>query len=251
MVSAIIKKLDESTSDFDRSILAVYAQSDNEKEKPEHVGTAFLMRLVDREFFVTANHVIQSAHSMGAVFFANKQGRWFSLRYLQERSKRLFSCVNRDIFVLEVEGLDEGICSFGCSVFVADDIPDSCVSMGFPNSKNKRNVSPKEMVGKLVSLKLHLFNKNSNGEDVPQPSSSCFFNKWGEKTSMDKDRVVKNSIALRGMSGSPCFYVPISAEVIQEDRDVCSDVMIAGVLIEHKNSLIKFVRIREILSIVF
>lgn len=250
MVRLIIKKVDKSTLQFEENILAVYSQPENIKAKPDHVGTAFFINIKHSIYLVTASHVIKNSVAMGSTLFLNKKGRCFTLGELTANNETPISCADKDLFIVRVGGVSSGIDAMVCSIFDRVDIPDVCVSIGFPNSKNKKGISPNSKTGNLVALKVHLYNSSANGEKINHPQSSHFFYKWGEKVSLSEELLEKNSVGLRGMSGAPCFYVPITSENRLKAENLAGETSIAGILIEHKDEVITFTRASEILNLI-
>ncbi|UTD55166.1 hypothetical protein [Halomonas sp. MS1] len=250
IVKLIIEKGDKSTHQFEENILAVYSQPENIRAKPDHVGTAFFINIKHSIYLVTACHVIKNSVEMGSTLFLNKKGRCFTLGELTANNETPIFCTEKDLFIIRVGGVSSGIDAMVCSIFDRVDIPDVCVSIGFPNSKNKKGISPKSKAGKLVALKVHLYNISAKGEKINHPESPHFFYKWGEKVSLSEELVEKNSIGLRGMSGAPCFYVPITSENILNAENLAGETSIAGILIEHKDEVITFTRASEILNLI-
>lgn len=250
LVKLIIKKLDEATRELESSLLSVYSQPENTNSKPEHIGTAFFIKIKDSYYLTTAEHVIENAKAVGSIHFANKQGQWFNFDDLERKSKSLRSCKYNDLFILEIENSMADIQAITCPILDEIDVPDPCVCIGFPNSRNKRAISSKNKTGELFYLKLHLYSNNSESKKVPEPSDSAFFYKWGEKNSLSEENMNTKSLSLRGLSGAPCFVVPLSVEDLHNDADISYKIRIAGVLIEQKNDLVKFTRLTAIWNII-
>lgn len=242
----ITSKIEEAISALEESIFAVCIQPENKNSRMKGNGTAFLAKINNLTCFVTAHHVIENACQEGEIYFLNKNGKM--LKFNDIKSGKVFSCKERDFYVFEVTIPD--IASIDCPIFSDDIVTDACIVFGFPNSKNKIGISSKNMSGKLHAMKLHLYNTNSQSEKIENDPNSFYFEKWQEKKSLTENLSKCDSIGIVGMSGSPCFHIPIDHDEFLVKNSLASLVKIAGVLIEHKNDHVKFIRMGKLSKLI-
>lgn len=251
VLNLIMKKSEDSIIELEVSVFSVYSRPDNNNVKLEQIGTAFLYKNGVDYYLITAHHVMEAASKNGEIIIINKEGKCFRLEEIRCKSSKAMFCDKNDFHLIKVGGSIEAVSPIICSPTIEQIVPDPCIAFGFPNSKNKRKVNIMEKNGSITGLRLGVYNYDSKNQNIvdyrPIPSDFHFL-KWMERKSLDRNGEKCNSIGIRGMSGAPCFYVPIDSNNLMSDSNLI--VQLAGMIIEYNGNVIKFVRFEKILSLV-
>lgn len=242
------KKVAVNADLFESSVISVYLKKNNSRENPLHIGTAFFINYMNSQYLITAQHVIHQASSDGTPVFLSKCGNFFSLDEIKDHN--IFEISNKvlDFHIFrtkinpaEMSGINIETSNNECK-------KELCLTIGYPNSKNKTRIDVCNRKAKLKSLRLTLPNRKSSGEVIVNLCNSPYFLMPFEKKSQNDKWELIDSIGIRGMSGAPCFNIPFGQKDIFEEVPPHEGVKLVGVLIEMKKEKIKFLKFSNIVG---
>ena len=197
---------------LDPSILCVYRQGNNKKEKATQVGTAFLFKYKNIQYLATAYHVLQQASQDGTPQFLSKCGKLFDLKHIQDEDYCEVICDQLDFYIIKLKEKLISIDVIFCEEKIKQDPYELVLTIGYPNSRNKKRIDALNKKAQLTSLRLTQSNRRANGSTMPTTGDSPYFSMCWEGRALNKDWIEIDAIAIRGMSGAPCFYVPFGEE---------------------------------------
>lgn len=243
----IKEKVESNTEKFEPSVLAVYRKKNNSKENPEQVGTAFIVKYKSAQYLFTAHHVFQQASNEGVPVFLSKSGKLFDLEQIKDENVNGIFNEEMDFCIIKTINNPAGI----------DGIPieeqgpraqyELCLTIGYPNSRNKKRINIENKSTKLTSARLTLTNRTETGEVISAEANCPYFLMNWSKKAWDENGGEVDSIGIRGMSGAPCFKIPFGEEDIISNVDPYLGVKLVGLLFEKKNDEIKFIKLSEII----
>lgn len=231
------------------SVLAVYRQAFNEKERPLQIGTAFLFCFRGAQYLATAYHVLREARNDGTALFLSKCGRMFNLEEIRYVGSKDFCCEERDFYVIQV-----GHRVLEVDAIQVDEVPEQArtcqlaLSIGYPNSKNKERINKREKKASLTALRITFTTHTSDGNHVEQSADARYFNLAWEKLALDHAWEDVPAVYLRGMSGAPCFDLAFTADDVCLPEKLSERVDLIGLLIEWKGDTVKLLRFSEVLK---
>lgn len=248
VLSKINSKTIKVNEKYEQSTLSVYIQGPNKKKRPSHFGSAFILKYKEFKYIATARHLTKEVRDGDELYFLSKLGAFFSLNSV--KSEDNFEVIDADIdyHVIKIKNELLDIPAILCDDDLVETPYDLTVSIGYPLSKNKTRVDKENRKAGMTALRLTLTEISSN-EDLKLPKYIHHFAlPWDDQLNENFQPI--QSIAIKGMSGAPCFYVPFSPKDIFEDVDPHEGVKLIGLLIEKEKCghLLKFVRINTILK---
>jgi hypothetical protein len=246
ILNDIIQKISDKTElnalRFQSSILCVYRKGNNQREKPTQVGTAFLFEHEKIQYLATARHVLQQASQDGAPLFLSKCGKLFNLNQIRDEDSCETICDKLDFHIIKLREKSININAIFCERKIKQEPYELALTIGYPNSRNKKRVDTLNKSAQLTSLKLTLSNHSPNESTISTTDDSPYFSMYREDKALDKEWNEVDSIGLRGMSGAPCFYVPFTQEDVLLPSDPYVGVQLIGLLIEMHGNTIKFIK---------
>lgn len=245
---AITNKVELNVTMLEPSVLSVYQQKNNSREKPTQIGTAFVVNYHNNQYLVTAQHVIQQASCDGYPVFLSKSGKFFSLQQVKDINYGEVLSEDLDFYITKIKNNTSDIDGINIGKQINQTQHELCLVLGYPNSRNKTRVDTVNKTGKLTCLRLTLSNCNSSGEIILDECDNSYFLMPWERTSLDKNWRKVDAIGVRGMSGAPCFNIPFGQQDILSDVHPHSGVNLVGLLVEMSNEKIKFLKFSKILS---
>ena len=244
----INEKINKNIKIFEPSVLSVYRQKINSREKPEQVGTAFIVKYKNVQYLITAYHVFQQASNEGAPVFLSKGGKFFDLEQIKDESVDEVFDEDLDFYTIKTKNSPAGIDGISIEEQSPQTQYELCLTIGYPNSRNKTRIDVKNITAKSTCLRLALSNRKPSGEVMPVEANFPYFLMEWSKKSLDTDWNKVDAIGVRGMSGAPCFNIPFRQEDITCDVDPYIGVGLVGLLVEMDNEAIKFLKFSEIIS---
>lgn len=244
----ISKKVGENADLFESSVISVYLKKNNSREKPLQIGTAFFINYLNNQYLITAQHVIQQASLDGFPVFLSKCGKYFRLSEIKAHDGYEVSNAVLDFYIFKTIKNPGGMRGVDI-VWQNNELNKKiCLTIGYPNSKNKTRIDVDNKNAKSTSLRLMLSNVKSSGEIIDNLSNTPYFFMWWEKMALNDEWENIDSIGIRGMSGAPCFNIPFSQKDIFEEVPAHEGVKLIGVLVEMRKEKIKFLKFSNLIG---
>ncbi len=171
----ITAKVEQNADLFESSVLSVYLQKNNSREKPLQIGTSFFINHLDNQYLITAQHVIQQASLDGFPVFLSKCGKFFRLSEIKAHDGYEVSNKVLDFYIFKTIKNPGGIRGINIAWQNNELNKEICLTMGYPNSRNKTRIDVDNKNAKSTSLRLTLPNIKSNGEIIADLSNTPYF----------------------------------------------------------------------------
>ncbi|MGO3871997.1 MAG: trypsin-like peptidase domain-containing protein [Alcaligenes sp.] len=243
----IKEKVDRNVEKLETSVLAVYRQRNESRENPGQIGTAFIIKHKNTQYLITAHHVFQHASNEGAPVFLSKKGSFFDLDQIKDESASEIFNEDLDFYIIKTKNNPAGIDGIPVEEQEPQEQYKLCLTIGYPNSRNKKRIDIANQRANSTSTRLTLSNQKETGEILSAEANCPYFLMAWEKKALNENWDKVDAIGIRGMSGAPCFKIPFGKEDVIYNVDPYLGVKLVGLLIENKNDAIKFIKLSEII----
>lgn len=224
------------------SVLSVYHKKNNSRENAAHIGTAFIFNYRSSQYLATAFHVFQQASQDGKPTFLSKSGKSFELAQIQDLNASAVFSEEFDFYITKTIPDPAGISGISLDEKACEAPYPICLSLGYPNSRNKKRIDEINKAAESTILSLTLSEQKANGEKLSSPDGSPYFSLDWQKKALDEEWQESNALNIRGMSGGPCLRIKFDEEDVVLQNWTVTDAQLIGMLIEKNDRGIKFIK---------
>lgn len=212
ILKLIIKASNQISDNNVKFTFAVYSKR-SARENSQQIGSALGIKFNDRNYLITANHVIESSKNNGGVYVIHKTGMFLKL---DDISNDFLIDADNDLWAASILNntlLDDLFISINNSEIIFQN-HEYGVSIGYPNSKNKKRINEPQKTGKLTALYrsgvLYNISKPELFTKLGISSEKYILQEHSLDKALDDQNIIIDAINAKGMSGCPLFPVPIS-----------------------------------------